>query len=164
MKKLSLLTTLLLIFILIGNCSDDVTVVEDKYSNNLENVYINEVCSKCSPDWIEIYNDNDNAITLYNSYIYDSSTLDDKYKLSSYVIEPKDYLVIYCTDEGIGLETNFKLSASEGETVFLEDSSGNLIDKLTFIPLEKNYSYGRSPDASSNLTTFTESTKGKSNN
>jgi hypothetical protein len=63
---------------------------------------------------------------------------------------------------GTGLNTNFKLT-SAGETVYLENASGTLINRVTFPALNEGQSYGRYPDGSSTLAISGSTTKGASN-
>ncbi len=60
------------------------------------------------------------------------------------------------------LHTNFKLSA-EGETVYLYNPSGVIIDSMAFEQMYTDLSSGRYPDGSDNLFYFQTATPGKSN-
>lgn len=60
------------------------------------------------------------------------------------------------------LHTNFKIK-SEGETILLSDSLGNLVDSLNSGYIPADISLGRQPDGSSNLYFFNEATPGSSN-
>src|SRR5690606_7360285 len=73
-----------------------------------------------------------------------------------------DYLIINANDLYTGLNTNFKLT-SAGETVYLENKSGNVIDKVTFPGLLNNQSYARIPDGSATLIITGTPTKNDSN-
>ncbi|MBI4648807.1 MAG: CotH kinase family protein [Bacteroidia bacterium] len=61
------------------------------------------------------------------------------------------------------LHTNFKLAA-EGETVYLINSSWNLTDSLSFIPIHLNHSYGKFPDGVNNMAIFGKPTPDSTNN
>lgn len=108
-------------------------------------VVINEISPAQGEDWIELYNDSDVTVDLTNFRIYDDATR--KYTLpSGTTIAPRGFLVLICDDLGSGLNTNFRLS-SQGESVFLENNTGQLIDRVDFPPLNDGQSYARFPDA-----------------
>ncbi len=60
-------------------------------------------------------------------------------------------------------ESGFGLS-SGGDEVWLENAAGQVIDNISFGAMEETQSYGRKPDGSDNMVTFTEITRGTSNN
>jgi hypothetical protein len=150
----SLFVTASLIFL--ASCADD---PEEPIVTKDEGVYINEIHA-AGPDWVELYNSTEEAKNIGNYSIYDDAT--NKYKLPSATIPAKGFLIIFCDDTGVGLNTNFKL-ASTGETVYLENSSGELIDKVTFPELGEGQSYGRYPDGSSVLKVSGSTTQGATN-
>jgi hypothetical protein len=77
-------------------------------------------------------------------------------------IPAKGFLIINCNDLGAGLDTNFKLSSS-GETIYLENASGTLIDKMEFPALDNGQSYARFPDGSAYLAISGNTSKGITN-
>jgi hypothetical protein len=126
-----------------------------------EGLYINEIYPSSGTDWIELFNagDSDKDISAYK--IYDDPAL--KYTLpAGTTIPAKGFLVLICDDTGVGLHTNFMLS-STGETITLENSSGKVIDKVTFPILLDGQSYGRFPDGTSDLGTTGAATQGTPN-
>lgn len=147
---------LMLIVVVVLSCKNDEVepiVVE-------EGVYINEVYS-AGDDWIELYNSLDASRDISGFFIYDDAVR--KYKLPSGTsISGKGFLIINCNDLGAGLDTNFKLS-SNGETVYLENASGTLIDKVEFPALDNGQSYARFPDGSSSLAISGNTSKGITN-
>lgn len=147
---------LLLVIIILG-CSkdDDPVVITD------EGIYINEIYAASGVDWIEIFNDSDEAKDLGGYKVYDDGG--NKYSLPSGTsIAAKGYLVLVCDDTGVGLNPDFKLSSS-GETVTLENSSSEIIDRVTFPSMNDGESYGRYPDGSSNFRISGTSSQGTSN-
>lgn len=125
-----------------------------------EGLYMNEVYS-AGEDWIELYNDLETTKDIGGYSIYDDAA--NKYKLPvGTTISAKGFLVLFCNDLATGLNTNFKLS-STGETVYLENTGGTLIDKVTFPALNNGQSYGRYPDGSSTLAISGNTTQGASN-
>ncbi len=123
-------------------------------------IYINEVYS-AGDDWIELYNDLDVSKDISGFAIYDDATR--KYMLPSGTAVPaKGFLILNCNDLGVGLDTNFKLT-STGETVYLENGAGLLIDKVEFPALDNGQSYARFPDGSATVAITGNPTKGISN-
>ncbi|MFN0276521.1 MAG: CotH kinase family protein, partial [Chitinophagales bacterium] len=64
---------------------------------------------------------------------------------------------------GTNLHTNFKIG-TEGETLFLSDASGVIIDQILVDDLEADFSIGRKTDGNDTLQIFTSATPGYSNN
>jgi Lamin Tail Domain len=146
----------LVIILLVSSCKKD--EIEPVVTE--QGIFINEVYAS-GDDWIELYNDLESAKDLTAYAIYDDATR--KYLLPSGTSIPaKGFLILNCNDEGTGLNTNFKL-ASTGETVYLENSLGTLIDKVEFPGLDNGQSYARFPDGSASLAITGNTTKGISN-
>lgn len=143
-------------FIFLSSCAED---PQEPVVTKDEGVYVNEIHA-AGPDWIELYNSTDESKNIGDYLIYDDAT--KKYRLPSATIPAKGFLVIMCDDTGVGLNTNFKL-ASTGETVYLENSSGEVIDKVTFPEIGEGQSYGRYPDGSATLKVSGSTTQGASN-
>ena len=96
-------------------------------------------------DWIELYNPTSSEMPLDGYYLSDDAESLTKNPLSGQTIPAKGYLVIYCsglnlTDERGFLHTNFKLSASDGEKIFLSDT--NSVKSITVPSSKENVSYG----------------------
>ena len=96
-------------------------------------------------DWVELYNPSGRELSLDGYYLSDNPESLTKTSLKGQTISAGGYLVIYCsgldiTDERGFLHTGFKLSASEGETLYLSDSSS--VHSLTVPPSRENISYG----------------------
>lgn len=125
-----------------------------------EGVFMNEIYAS-GDDWIEIYNAGDESKDLSGYLIYDDP--EKKYALpANTLIGAKGFLILNCDDTGVGLNTNFKLSSS-GETVYLENASGDLIDQVEFPELADGQSYARFPDGSDILAITGNISKGSSN-
>jgi hypothetical protein len=147
----------LFLVLLFASCSKDDDkdpVVTD------ENLYINEIYAS-GDDWIELFNNTDASKDVSGYKIYDDEA--NKYNLPSGTVVPaKGFLVIFCDDLNTGLHTNFKLS-SAGETVYLENQSNLLVDKVLYPALMNGQSYGRYPDGSTNFAVSGNTTEGASN-
>lgn len=159
-RLVKVLVCLLLVteFLIFSSCDpkdeEDITPVVE------EGLFINELYAS-GEDWVELYNNLETSKDISGYFIYDNAAT--KYKLpTGTTIPAKGFIVLVCNDLGTGLNTNFKLS-SDGETVYLENVGGTLIDRVEFPKLDNGQSYGRYPDGSSNLFISGNTTKGTSN-
>ena len=102
-------------------------------------------------DWIEIYNPNNKAVDLASFYISDDAENAYKYQFpngnTSTIIEAYGYKLVWCDDrtERGPMHTNFKLSASGDDIVFMAPDS-SLIDNISFGAQEEDIAYGREKD------------------
>jgi hypothetical protein len=125
-----------------------------------EDIYINEIIAT-GGDWLELYNKNPTAVDLSGYKIYDDPA-------SKYILPPgtsisgSGYAVLFCDDGNTGLHTNFKLT-SAGETVWLENKAGDVIDKVIFPALLNKQSYARFPDGSTTFAITGNATQGSTN-
>lgn len=116
-------------------------------------LYINEIVASNSYtlkseegeyfDYIEIYNGNNYDINLSGYYLSDSIVEIKKWRFPDLLIKSKEYKIIYassldkCVSE---CHTNFKLN-SEGETITLTDTTGNIISQVTYPKLNSDTAY-----------------------
>ncbi|MBN2829991.1 MAG: lamin tail domain-containing protein [Candidatus Cloacimonetes bacterium] len=101
-------------------------------------------------DWIELYNTTSSTINLSGYYLSDSPLHLKKFKFPSGTSIPANgYLIIWADGDTLqtGLHTSFKLSSS-GESLYLSNSSVQIIDKVTFGLGTGDMSYSRVPDGS----------------
>ncbi|MBC7187616.1 MAG: lamin tail domain-containing protein [Calditrichaeota bacterium] len=112
-------------------------------------ILLNEVYSRGTnenPDWIELYNASSQTVDITGFKIYDSGgkagTKPKKEFPAGTVIPPLGVYVVVTED---GTASAFGLSSS-GETVWLEDATGAVIDTVAFPALATTESYGRYPD------------------
>ncbi len=151
-----------LLYIVTPGAANDNTVPPAAVS-----VLMNEAFSRGvveNPDWIEIYNTTAEDIDLTGFKIYDSGgqggTKPKKEFEAGTIITANGFVVIAVDTED---ESGFGLS-SGGDEVWLENPAGQVIDNISFGAMEETQSYGRKPDGSDNMFTFTEITRGTSNN
>ena len=116
---------------------------------------INEICASNDniimdpqgdyEDWIELYNNTNEEISLKGYSLSDDNSDLQQWMFPDTVIEANGYLLIWADkDDGdSGLHAEFKLSAS-GESVFLSNDSNQLIDEVTFGAIPTDTTYGRS--------------------
>lgn len=113
-------------------------------------------------DYIELYNQSDETISLDGWGLSDDKEQLAKGALSGVVIEPKSHAVIYADGKGeSGDSVGFKIS-SEGETVFLSDEKGNLVDHIYVPKQEFGTVYARVYDGAEQWSVM-ESTTGYRN-
>jgi len=105
-------------------------------------IFLNEVAAKGS-DWLEIYNGTGASVNLSGYMIYDDPAL--KFTLPAITIAAGGFVILYCDGTGIGDHTSFGLSSS-GETIFLEDPNGTLVDQVDYPAMSGSQSYARFPD------------------
>lgn len=139
-------------------------------------LFINELCPSNdqiiedefgdSSDWIELYNANENTITLGGYFLSDDPTEPNKWALPNQELGAGEWLLIFASDRdltGTYLHTNFKLSAA-GESVVLSKSDGSIVDQITYQELNTDESLGRLQDGSADWALFASPTPGFTNN
>ena len=114
------------------------------------------------PDWIELYNTTNSSIQLSDYYLSDEKINLKKWHLPSKILGSKSYIVLYCDKENSSFHTNFGLE-TDGETVYLSNLSGNIIDTVIFGQQYSNVSYGRNPDYLNQLSYCSTPTPGEEN-
>lgn len=123
---------------------------------------INEVVSvnkakSIEHDWVEIYNSSSKSVDLKEYYLSDSSGNLKKWPLGSDSLAAGGYYVAEGKQNG-GEAVSVSLS---GETLYLSDSSGTIIDSYDTGVLRPGYSSGLKPDGT--MAIFSSPTKGKAN-
>jgi hypothetical protein len=107
-------------------------------------------------DWVEIYNFGDTAVDIGGMYLTDDFGNKTKWQIPQSTIVDADGFVVFWADEDTEdgpLHTNFKLSAS-GEEIGLFFDADTMVDGIVFGEQATDISYGRYPDAGSNLRFF----------
>ncbi|MBO4415625.1 MAG: CotH kinase family protein [Lachnospiraceae bacterium] len=118
-------------------------------------IYINEICAKNSTidagggnyfDWIELFNAGSENCDISGYGLSDSDSEPYKYKFADNTVIPaQGYLLVYCDKKaakenqsiaGFGLST-------DGDSVFLSNTAGTLVDSITFGSIGPDVSYGR---------------------
>jgi hypothetical protein len=156
-----------------GTLPADAPASTAAYTVGAPSVVINEIFSRGADpelDWVEVYNNSDVEVNISGYKIYDSGGLSGpKPKMefpAGTILPAHGFYAIVVDDAATAYPagSNFGLS-SNGEEIWLESSSGFVIDDVTFPAMtEATYSYGRKPDGSTTWFIFTERTKGTSNN
>ena len=123
-------------------------VINELMSNN-EN-YITDGFGEYD-DWVELYNNSDQVISLDNYYLTDDPNNPDKWKLPYLLLAPDEYLIIWADDDEEDQGDNhasFKLSKL-GEFIGIYDNASNdfeVIDSTSFPSIEANKSFARIPN------------------
>ncbi|HRI46168.1 MAG TPA: lamin tail domain-containing protein [Ignavibacteriaceae bacterium] len=127
---------------------------------------MNEIYSRGTvdaPDWIEIYNSSSNQLDISGYKIYDNGgqagTKPKKEFASGTIIPANGFFVIVVDD---GDASGFGLS-SGGETVWLENTQGIILDSIAFPALEVTQSFGRYADGTANWMILDSITRGSAN-
>lgn len=129
-------------------------------------VVMNEIYSRgvpTDPDWIEIYNPNPVQVDLSGYKIYDSGGnlgTKPKKEFPAGAVVPANGFYVIVTDDSDA--SGFGLS-SGGESVWLEDAGGVVIDNVAFLAMDVTQTYGRYPDGSINWQLLNTITKGAPN-
>lgn len=154
MKKYSLKLIIVITFILL--------VSEFKAQTN---IVMNEIYSRgttTDPDWIEIFNLSSSELDISGYKIYDEGgligTKPKKIFPSGSIIPVNGFLVVVTDDTS---SSGFGLSSS-GEVVWIENTSGVLVDSVVFPALQVSESYSRIPDGQTWVIT-NSITRGTSN-
>lgn len=133
-----------------------------------QQVVINEIVSKNenSFDWIELYNNSNDTISLFNYFLSDNTENQLLWSFPNIKLEPKKHLLIYASGkdfmDGDQIHSNFKIK-SEGEELYLSNPKGELIDSFPPILLNNNEAFGRFPDGGSNKGILLSATPGQEN-
>ena len=117
-------------------------------------------------DWAEIYNPTDQSINLSGLFLTDDINNLTKWQFPNtpVMINPGGFLLIWCDDDSSQglLHTNFKLSSTGEDLIFVKEDGETIIDNITFGPQTADQSYGRIPDGSTEWR-FLEPTPGSAN-
>jgi hypothetical protein len=142
-----------------------------------QSVVINEIMSSNTvsitdedgdfEDWIELYNPGSEAINISGWSITDDISIPDKWVFPEFSINPNNYILVFASGKdranSIYFHSNFKISAS-GEAVYLFDENGNLVDSFPAVEIESDKSFGRFPDADTDVFHFFQFSPWNSNN
>lgn len=115
-----------------------------------EHLVINEICGNNlsfyleengkSSDYIELYNAGRLACKIDGLYLSDSRETLGKKEIPACEVPPKGYLLVPL-DDG-----SFSLNKEGGETVYLSDGAGTVLDSVTMEASKTDYSWSRQTD------------------
>ncbi len=115
-------------------------------------------------DYIELYNTSDRAIPLNAYQLSDSKNAESFLPLPEKTLAPGAYAVVWCTEKtnagGIALDLGLK---RYGETVYLKQKGGAVVDALSYGRLSAGYCCGRDLAGSADPVYYADLTPGKAN-
>ena len=121
------------------------------------------------PDWVELYNTSDKAVSLKGFGLSDSFDDPLKWTFPDITLQPGEYLLVLLsgktkeyTADSLFLHADFKLSDSD-EGLLLSNADGIAVDRIATVSLPETASYGRDPSDLSAWKFFTRPTPGKAN-
>ncbi|MCU0453916.1 MAG: lamin tail domain-containing protein [Bacteroidetes bacterium] len=165
-KHILLFLTVLLAAAGLTSCNREEPTIVTPPPPPLAAIRINEVYSRgdsLNPDWIEIYNPNTTAITIGGYKVYDNGGLagsKPKKEIAAGTSLPGMSWMVINVDTADA--SGFGLSSS-GETVWLENASGAVVDSIALPALGIDTSYARTPDGASVWARISLPTKGVAN-
>ncbi len=168
MKKFSILflTAIACLFV-VSSCSRQEPVPTGPVQPTIVAVQINEVYARgtaANPDWIEIYNPNASSVDMSGYKVYalagKNGTKTKKALPAGTTIAAKGYMAVVVNDTVSA--TGFDLSAA-GETVWLENAAGSVIDNVLYPSLGVDSSYARKPDGAATWAVVTPPTRAGAN-
>jgi hypothetical protein len=140
-------------------CNDKEDPIEEIPDNSVS-VIINEMLPRNTEhgsdqdgefdDWIEFYNTSDKNVDISGYYLSDDKNFVTKWSFPDGTsIGAKSYLIVWTDDDTtqVGLHTNFKLSATNGETVLFLTPDQEVINMVQFPPADVEQSWARKPNA-----------------
>lgn len=116
-------------------------------------------------DWVELYNNSDNAVDISGYKLSDDFASPEKLVFpEGSIIEAKAYLIVWADGDvdQEGLHADFKISAS-GESVFLFDSQDVVVDEISFGEQITDISYGRFPNGTGAFQSMTPTFNAENN-
>ncbi|MFK7809078.1 MAG: lamin tail domain-containing protein [Saprospiraceae bacterium] len=152
MRTEKILIGLMLIIGLASTLTAQGLVINEFMADNGELTEIVDEAGQAD-DWIEIHNTSDESIDISGYFLSDK--LDDLQKWevpSGFSIGPVGYKIIWADDDASQgpLHTTFKLSKS-GESIYLSDPTGEIVDSITYGEQTTNISYARIPNGTGNF-------------
>ena len=115
-------------------------------------------------DYVELYNPGEVPVQLSDYRISDSKKADAFQPLPEQTLEPGSYVLVYCTENEVRGAVTADLGFNRyGETVYLADENGTVVDSLKYQRLTDGVSCGRLPTGDTAPVYFTSATPGAQN-
>lgn len=119
-----------------------------------------------SSDWIELFNAGDLPVNLEGFHLTDSPNDLFRWELPAYTLESGSFLLVFASGKdrahSVPFHTNFTISAA-GESIYLTDSNGLILDHFPATELPGDHSIGRDGDGSGGIIQFSQTTPGATN-
>ncbi len=117
-----------------------------------------------TPDYVELYNASDKPIDLGSYKLSDSKRAERFFALPSLTLQPGRFLVLWCSKQKMkGAQTAPIGLGRYGDTVYLKNSRGVVVDSLSYRRLSAGVSCGRVLGADDKAVYFDKLTPGKRN-
>lgn len=119
-------------------------------------------------DYVELYNATNKQLNLSDYRLSDSKKLESFKQLPDRVLNPGEYVAIFCGDADYtstktgNIYRNYGLNRY-GETVYVINSKGEVVDSIEYGVLKSGYSAGRDVNGKSEVVYYSSLTPGKAN-
>lgn len=147
MILLSMECFIIFVFFYNGITAVNGIVINEVCSNN-QSVYLDDQYT--TGDYIELYNSSALPCRLEGLYLSDDLDCLEKINLEEYDIGARGYIVVKLSNNA----NSFKLNKT-GETIYLSEKSGKLIDSVVIGELKPDTAYSRVRDGDEEWDTFT---------
>jgi len=117
------------------------------------------------PDWMELYNNSSNTISLSGLYLSDNPALQTKWAFPVTASLPANgYALVWLDGDTLqnGYHANFKLSAG-GDQLYLSYANGTMVDSVVFGQQAVDVSTGRCVNGTGNFVVMGTATPGTAN-
>lgn len=119
-------------------------------------------------DYVELYNSGSEAINLQNYKLSDSKKAESFHQLPDRTLEPGEYVAIFCGNTSYVSSKTGNIYIAYGlnrygETVYLMDNEGVLVDEFEYSRLKSGYSSGRDVYGTLDEVCFNTLTPGAAN-
>jgi len=99
--------------------------------------------AKGGSDWVELFNPSQQAVSLKDFYLSDDESNLKKYALPELTLEGNAYLLLNGKNNQALFQYGLNFSLSQGETLFLSDKYGTILERLNIPKMQEHESYGR---------------------
>ena len=108
-----------------------------------------------TPDWVELYNDSDAAVSLAGWHLTDTTNFLARWTFPATNIAPRGYMIVFASgkdraEAGAELHSNFRLNGGGG-CLALVESGGAIVHELNYPAQRANVSFG---SGNATLTNF----------
>lgn len=118
-------------------------------------------------DWIELYNNCNEAFDLSGYHLSDKEGKPKKWKIpQGTIVAPKSHILFFASGRDVENHTNFKFTQSNAdESIILADKNGVILEKTNYLPTQLSHTRGKSQDGGNTWVIFdNHSSFGISNN
>lgn len=126
--------------------SPDILITEIVSRN--ENSLVAEGCDGCT-EWVELFNPNEVAVPLTGFTLTDDINEVDRHNFPEMELAPGQFLTVCCGRKGCTAEGHVRVDvglSAQGETLYLFDGNGFMMDQVAFPSLSKDVSWAKRPD------------------